>query len=172
MSGVVDALVGGPPCRTVSRARFRQPGPPPLRARYGPERFGLSGLTHDQRELAIGDGVLWLRQLWLYTLAQDARPKKVGFLKENPRDPEEYKREGDNNQYPSYFAWPEFGIEEIGWTLALWDTVEGSQPRWVLISDFSEILMDFGEMDSETRLGKILRGKNATRHPERGRHGL
>ena len=91
-----------------------------MRARYGPERFGLSGLTHDQRELAIGDGVLWLRQLWLYTLAQDARPKKVGFLKENPRDPEEYKREGDNNQYPSYFAWPEwksfcqeFGIEEI-----------------------------------------------------------
>ena len=120
MSGVVDALLGGPPCRTVSRARFRQPGPPPLRARYGPERFGLSGLTHDQRELAIGDGVLWLRQLWLYTLAQDARPKKVGFLKEHPRDPEEYKKEGDNNQYPSYFAWPEwksfceeFGIEEL-----------------------------------------------------------
>ena len=80
----------------------------------------MANLSHEQRELAVGDGVLWLRQLWLYTVAQDARKKKVGFLKENPRDPEEYKRDDDTKQYPSYFAWPEwksfceeFAIEEI-----------------------------------------------------------
>ena len=179
MSGVVDALLGGPPCRTVSRARFRQPGPPPLRARYGPERFGLSGLTHDQRELAIGDGVLWLRQLWLYMLAQDARQKKVGFLKEHPRDPEEYKREGDNNQYPSYFAWPEwksfceeFGIEEIRLDFG---ALGHSRRKPTTLGTNLRLLRDLDGLhkkNSETRLGKILMGKNATRHPERGRHGL
>ena len=37
----VDVILGGPPCRTVSKLRFRQPGPPPLRARSGPERLAL-----------------------------------------------------------------------------------------------------------------------------------
>lgn len=31
--GTVDAVLGRPPCRTVSKLRFRRPGPPPLRAR-------------------------------------------------------------------------------------------------------------------------------------------
>ena len=97
-SGKVDAVLGGPPCRTVSKLRFRRPGPPPLRSRTGPERFGLTGLTDGQRELAVSDAVLWFRQLWLFTLAQEARNEKVMFLKENPRDPEEYKHPGDPNR--------------------------------------------------------------------------
>ena len=89
--GNVDALIGGPPCRTVSKLRFRQPGPPPLRARSGPERFALADLSDVFRELAWNDAVLWMRQLWLYSLAARARARLVLFLKENPRDPQEYK---------------------------------------------------------------------------------
>ena len=107
-SSKVDAVLGGPPCRTVSKLRFRRPRPPLLRSRTGLERFGLTGLTDGQRELAVSDAVLWFRQLWLFTLAQEARNEKVMFLKENPRDPEEYKHLGDPNVYPSFYAWPEW----------------------------------------------------------------
>ena len=118
--GTVDALLGGAACRTVSKLRFRQPGPPPLRARSGPQRFALDSLTDTLRELAWNDAVLWMRQLWLYSLASSARPREVLFMKEHPRDPEEYKSENDPVEYPSFFAWPEwqtfikkFGMREV-----------------------------------------------------------
>ena len=118
--GVVDAVLGGPPCRTVSKLRFRRPGPPPLRARTGPERFALEDLSDAMRELAWNDAVLWMRQLWLFGLASQARSRLVLFLKEHPRDPEEYKAKEDTNEYPSFFAWPEwqefrarFGLTEV-----------------------------------------------------------
>ena len=109
MSGRVDALIGGPPCRTVSRLRFSQPGPPPLRARYGLERFGLDSLTQAQHDLAWNDAVLWMRHLWLFSLCQNARVRKALFLLEHPRDPQEYRAESDDTDYPSFFAWPEWG---------------------------------------------------------------
>eukprot|EP00913_Durusdinium_trenchii_P014186 g13313.t1 len=108
--GSVDVVLGGPPCRTVSKLRFRQPGPPPLRARSGPERFALESLSDALRELAWNDAVLWMRQIWLYTLASASRTRPVLFLKEHPRDPEEYKGEDDNVEYPSFFAWPEWRV--------------------------------------------------------------
>eukprot|EP00913_Durusdinium_trenchii_P001700 g1572.t1 len=108
--GAVDVVLGGPPCRTVSKLRFRQPGPPPLRARSGPERFALENLSDALRELAWNDAVLWMRQLWLYTLASSSRTRPVLFLKENPRDPEEYKGVDDPVVYPSFFAWPEWKV--------------------------------------------------------------
>ena len=40
-SGKVEAFLGGPPCRSVSALRHRQPGPPPVRKREGEERFGI-----------------------------------------------------------------------------------------------------------------------------------
>ena len=106
--GSVDVILGGPPCRTVSKLRFRQPGPPPLRARSGPERFALETLSDCHRDLAWNDAVLWMRQLWLYALASAARTRPVLFLKEHPRDPEEYKDYDDPVEYPSFFAWPEW----------------------------------------------------------------
>ena len=108
--GSVDVVLGGPPCRTVSKLRFRQPGPPPLRARSGPERFALGRLSDALRELAWNDAVLWMRQLWLYTLASASRTRPVLFLKEHPRDPEEYKGTDDPVEYPSFFAWPEWKV--------------------------------------------------------------
>ena len=89
--GVVDVILGGPPCRKVSKLRLRRPGPPPLRARSGPERFALEDLSDAMRELAWNDAVLWMRQLWLYTLACQTRSRLVLSLKEHPRDFEEYK---------------------------------------------------------------------------------
>ena len=68
-TGVVEALLGGPPCRTVSALRFRPPGPSPVRSRTGPERFGLENLAGDLGGLVAGDPVLFLRQLWLCDLA-------------------------------------------------------------------------------------------------------
>ena len=118
--GTVDVILGGPPCRTVSKLRFRRPGPPPLRARNGPERFALNDLSDSMRELAWNDAVLWMRQLWLFTLACAARKREVLFLKEHPRDPEEYKAANDTNEYPSFYAWPEweafrdrYGLSEV-----------------------------------------------------------
>ena len=106
--GSVDVILGGPPRRTVSKLRFRRPGPPPLRARSGPERFALEALSDLHRDLAWNDAVLWMRQLWLYALASAARTRGVLFLKEHPRDPEEYKDREDPVEYPSFFAWPEW----------------------------------------------------------------
>ena len=118
--GTVDVILGGPPCRRVSKLRFRQPGPPPLRSRSGPQRFALDNLSDALRELAFNDAVLWMRQLWLYSLAVSARSRMVMFLKEQPRDPQEYKGSGDPVDYPSFFAWPEwrtfiemYGVREI-----------------------------------------------------------
>ena len=106
--GVVHAVIGGPPCRTMSRLRFNQPGPPPLRSRSGPQRFGLDQLSEWQREQVRGDTVLWLRQLWLYMTAEEASGRPVLFLKEHPQDPQSYKDESDPIDYPSYFSWPEW----------------------------------------------------------------
>ena len=97
-----------PPCRTVSKLRHQRPGPPVLRARHGPERFALDCLSEADRELALNDATLWFRQLWLFSLAQGARKEKVRFLKEHPRDPQEYKAKSDSTDYPSFFAWPEW----------------------------------------------------------------
>ena len=52
--------------------RFKQPGPPPLRSRAGHATvcLGLDGLSAAKREVALGDAVLWYRQLWLYHVAE------------------------------------------------------------------------------------------------------
>lgn len=126
--GGVDCVLGGPPCRTVSKLRHRQPGPPPLRTREGPERFGIQSLPGELLEQAWGDAVLWFRMLWLYSLAQEAKPtKKVLFLKENPRDPQEWKDPQDSTDYASFFAWPE------------WKTFVKEYKLWELKVDFGAL---------------------------------
>lgn len=65
-SGRLRALLGGPPCRTMSRLRFRQPGPPPLREREGPFRFGLPHLDPVLKKQVEDDTILWLRQMYLH----------------------------------------------------------------------------------------------------------
>ena len=51
--GKVVAVLGGPPCRSVSRLRHRGPGPRPVRGR-DERRFGLPGLSSVERDLVVG----------------------------------------------------------------------------------------------------------------------
>ena len=69
VQGVIGGVVGGPPCRSVSRCRSEEDGgPPPVRGR-GEHRWGLPGRL---AELVLEDSVLWLRFVFLYAVAQAA----------------------------------------------------------------------------------------------------
>ena len=70
--GKVVAVVGGPPCRSVSRLRHRGPGPRPVRGR-DERRFGLPDLSPSERDLVIGDLALLLKQAGLWIMASEAR---------------------------------------------------------------------------------------------------
>lgn len=69
-TGKVKAILGGPPCRTVSACRTRTPRPRPVRSE-------------------------------MHVVAQASAEGKVMFVKEQPRDPGEY-REDDN---PDVSVW-------------------------------------------------------------------
>ena len=64
-SGRVIAVVGGPPCRTVSRLLEKTPGPPRLRSRNGPERFGFEHLNESQQQKTDSDAAITGELLWL-----------------------------------------------------------------------------------------------------------
>ena len=71
-SGRVKALIGGPPCRTVSALRFQKDdGPPVLRTEEHP--YGLPSLTPQQAELVFNDSVLWFRFLLMYIMCEEVR---------------------------------------------------------------------------------------------------
>ena len=117
-SGKVIAIIGGPPCRTVSRMLERQPGPPRLRSRKGIERFGLNGLTEAQQQKTDSDSALFLKQLGLYIHAEASWigskwktmgqiPNRVGFLLESPQDPKTYLSDGLGDESASFWAWDE-----------------------------------------------------------------
>ena len=106
-------ITAGPPCKTVSFCRFghvEDGGPPPLRAREGPLRFGLEGITPAQQEEADGDSVLWIKTLWLIHLARGSRGD-LCYMVEQPRDPQEWKEDEvrlhEGHGYPSFLCWPE-----------------------------------------------------------------
>ena len=117
-SGKVIAIIGGPPCRTVSRMLEKRPGPPRLRSRTGVERFGLRGLTETQQQKTDSDSALFLKQLGLYIHAEASWteskwknmsqiPNRVGFLLESPQDPQTYLSDGSGDESASFWAWDE-----------------------------------------------------------------
>ena len=114
LSGKVRMILAGPPCRTVSRLRHTQPGPPPLRTRFGATRFGRDNLSDQLRSMVADDTVLFLRALTYYVVAEESaieRPKRgpaVGYAVESPQDPESYApEEEDEKKCPSFWAFPE-----------------------------------------------------------------
>ena len=71
-SGRVKALIGGPPCRTVSALRYHDDGGPGiLRTEQHP--YCLPHLSSSDQALVTGDSVLLFRMLALYVLCEDVR---------------------------------------------------------------------------------------------------
>ena len=107
--GRVCAILGGPPCRSVSRLRHNPPGPRPLRNRSD-GRWGLPHLTSWEAELANGDMALVFKQVALWIIADEHKLVELPpfFLMESPQDPMDYMPEETvKHEYPSYWCFPE-----------------------------------------------------------------
>ena len=116
-----DALLGGPPCRTLSRLRslVGDNGPNVCRSRTGCERFGLEDLTAEQAFQVDLDTALIFQFMVLAEVMQavkQIRGRKPGYvLAEHPADPATYVSarnstlvESDvRDEYPSIWVWPE-----------------------------------------------------------------
>ena len=110
--GRVVGIMGGPPCRTVSRLRHRRPGPRPVRGR-GEHRWCLTDLQDWERDLAFSDAALFFKQcgLWIMASMQKVTQMDPFFVMENPQDPMDYmKDETEKEEYPSYWAFDEVKI--------------------------------------------------------------
>lgn len=87
-TGRVMAILAGPPCRTVSVARYKQDnGPKPVKSRTGSQRWGLhTNAPSEQKEAKLYN-------------------KEVKALVETPEDPKTYR--GDRDDYATLTCWPE-----------------------------------------------------------------
>ena len=145
ISGKVLAIVGGPPCATISRLRERgnqDGGPRVLRDRSGPGRFGtlLRELSRSEQRITDDHTVMYLRMFLLHHMAHAASAEGVLFVLENPQDPEEYLKDGGN--HASLWAWQEIGFleEEKGMFRATFS--QGSlghpaaKPTTILVNDW------------------------------------
>ena len=106
--GKLRILFGGPPCRSTSRLRHRQPGPRPLRGR-GPRRFALENLAEDEERLVHGDSALIFKMLGLFEVMVEAKSGEgePAFLMEHPSDPADYIAVTEEQDFPSVWNWPE-----------------------------------------------------------------
>ena len=104
-SGRVRAILGGPPCRTVSALRYQQDdGPGVLRTEEHP--YGLPTLSPADAELVIADSVLMFRFWSLLMVAEEMREETeppTQFFMEQPEDPKRYRSEEDVQQH-GYFS--------------------------------------------------------------------
>ena len=102
--GLVVGVLGGPPCRTVSRLRHSFPGPRPLRGR-GDRGYGLPGLSAAERDLVNADTALFMKQLGLWERAQECAREgfQVAFALESPADPASYDPEAVVRDMPSFW---------------------------------------------------------------------
>jgi len=96
-SGRVRAILGGPPCRTVSALRFQQDGGPRV-VRNEEWPYGVPDLSTTEAELVMNDVVLLFRYLSLYVVAEDVRRLNdpvIQFILEQPEDPARYRSAED-----------------------------------------------------------------------------
>ena len=91
--GLIDFVLGGPPCSTWSVLRFLAGGPRPLRFRDGQE-WGRTDLTDRERESVESANILLLNFL---ALCEQVRACGGSCLLEHPADP-------GRAPYPSIFA--------------------------------------------------------------------
>ena len=112
-AGKIAAILGGPPCRTTSRLRQRQPGPPPLRGRDG-WRFSLEGLSTWDLHRVNSDTALLFKQIGLFIKAEEKRMQvpelqslPTAFALESPEDPMAYLGAEAAHNLPSFWNFPE-----------------------------------------------------------------
>ena len=108
-SNKVIGVIGGPPCRTVSRLRMRRPGPVPLRGRKPEERWGLAGLAPSDTQKTDYDSMLLMKHVALWKRAEECRvqPEPTLFLLESPEDPANYLTPELADEMPSFWQFPE-----------------------------------------------------------------
>ena len=114
LSGRVRAVIGGPPCRTYSPCRFLPGGPPPVRLRSGPQRWGKDNVSQGEASKVRTDNVLQLRMAVLGALAETVSQTlfgvSVAFLGEHPRDAAEYRKDIPEEKVPALLKTPEWKI--------------------------------------------------------------
>ena len=96
LQGYIDAVVGGPPCSTWSRLRFRPGGPRPLRFRWQP--WGRSDATAHERDRLVEGNVLIVNFM---ALCESVAVRGGLYLWEHPDDP-------GCDPYPSVWATGEY----------------------------------------------------------------
>eukprot|EP00438_Fugacium_kawagutii_P019078 Skav200865 [mRNA] locus=scaffold3214:128100:133379:+ [translate_table: standard] len=97
MTGRLRAIIGGPPCRTVSALRFQQDGGPRV-VRDETHPYGMPTNTYEEQVMVTGDSVLWLRMMVLHIVAEEMREEDstpTAFVMEQPEDPKEYRSDSD-----------------------------------------------------------------------------
>ncbi|CAE7233153.1 RE1 [Symbiodinium natans] len=121
--GKIAAVIGGPPCRTFSRLRFREPGPSPVRSRANP--YGWPDQSPSERLQVTRDTKLFVRMLWLHAKSTAGRLQSLGrrmsastvaFVLEQPQDPHEYLPSTTPNwsELPSFWdteMWKRYAAE-------------------------------------------------------------
>ena len=123
--GLIKLILGGPPCRSVSRLRDGPPGPRQVRGR-GAQRYGLDGLDPTEVELVENDTCLLLKQVGLWLKSEQVRGEQgyeTGFLFETPQDPESYLPEEEGRELPPFLEFPEIRalVEEHNMELVSFD---------------------------------------------------
>ena len=112
IQGRVKILLAGPPCRTLSVCRTYPGGPPVVRDRVGPGRWGRANIPEAEALKVGGDNILILRTMALGIVAnqsnEDLCTGDLGSLVEQPRDPKEYCTHVPASNLPSLFAMPEW----------------------------------------------------------------
>ena len=127
--GRITTLLAGPPCRTVSLARYRNDdGPKP-------------------QYLRDGDTILWLRAMYLVILAYRGNPD-VAVAVEQPADPESWKPPWHPRPpagFASYLVWPETDLAKEMAGMKVIDFDQGPlghkypKPTQLLVSNAPEL---------------------------------
>ena len=107
MTGSVHAILGGPPCRSVSACRYADDGgPKPVRSEQEP--YGLATLSQQQRDWVEDDIAMLFRMKLIYMVADHYRPswcEQVIFALEQPQDPKEYRPQQDIDKHHYMSIW-------------------------------------------------------------------
>ena len=100
LEGKLEAVIGGPNCRTRSLLRHRpvpgQPSAPrPVRSWEDGQEYGLKVLTEEERIKVQQDDILLWRMIFLFIVGSYVKQavdsgSKVGFLLEQPASPKGY----------------------------------------------------------------------------------